>query len=315
MLQIAVLNAKGCKAAFHLIRLNNPHLLLTVTAFFWAGNAIAGKYAVGHVSPMVLTFARWAIAFSLISLLARDHLRQDWPVMRANWFYLFMMGGFGYTAFNFFLYSGLQYTSAINVALEQSAMPVVIFALNYIIYRTGVRWLQVLGFLLTLIGVLVTVSAGDLVGFFSGTDSGVGRGDILMGFAALCYGGYSVALRAKPDIHWMSLLTSLVAGALIFSIIGVSIEHYLGHAQFPVTLQGVLVCVFAGIFPSLLSQGFFISGVGALGANRAGLYINLVPVFAALLAVLLLGEQLHLYHLVAFFLVVGGIMLAQRMAK
>ena len=290
----------------------NPHLLLAITTFIWAGNAIAGKYAVGHVSPMMLTFFRWAIALALISAFAKQHLKTDWAAIKRNWIYLLLMGGFGYTAFNFFLYSALQHTSAINVALEQSAMPVVIFVLNYLIYKTGITWLQIVGYLLTLIGVLVTVSAGDPIGMLTSQTTGINRGDILMAGAALCYGGYSVALRSKPDMHWISFLTCLVTGALLFSIAGVGVEYASGNSLVPVTLQGILVCVFAGIFPSLVSQGFFIVGVGALGANRAGLYINLVPVFAALLAVSLLGEELYLFHALAFFLVVGGILLAQR---
>ena len=290
----------------------NPHFLLIVTTLFWGGNAIAGKFAIGHVSPMMLTFFRWAIALAIINTFAKKYLRADWVAIKENWLYLLLMGGFGYTAFNFFLYSSLQYTSVINVALEQSAMPVVIFALNYALYRTGVTWLQILGYCLTLVGVLVTVSAGDPIGMLVSQTTGLNRGDVLMAGAAICYGGYSVALRAKPEMHWVSLLTCLIAGALIFSVAGVGVEYSLGQTKFPITLQGILVCLFAGIFPSLLSQGFFIYGVNALGANRAGLYINLVPIFAALLAVSLLGEELHVFHALAFVLVVGGILLAQR---
>jgi drug/metabolite transporter (DMT)-like permease len=292
--------------------LKNPHLLLVITTFIWGGNAIAGKFAIGHVSPMMLTFFRWAIALAIISTFASKHIKNDWKAIKENWLYLLLMGGFGYTAFNFFLYSSLQYTSAINVALEQSAMPVIIFVLNYALYRTGVTWLQIFGYCLTLVGVLVTVSAGDPIGMLTSQTTGLNRGDILMAGAAICYGGYSVALRAKPQMHWISLLTCLIAGALVFSVAGVGFEYSLGQTTFPVSLQGILVCLFAGIFPSLISQGFFIQGVSALGANRAGLYINLVPIFAALLAVSLLGEELRLFHALAFVLVVGGILLAQR---
>ncbi|MEM8750583.1 MAG: DMT family transporter [Pseudomonadota bacterium] len=296
--------------------LRNPHLLLTITVFIWGGNAVAGKFAVGHISPMVLTLSRWAIALAIVAAFAKPHMQRDWAAIRTHWVYLLLMGGIGYTAFNFFLYSALQYTSAINVALEQSAMPVVIFVLNYLIYRTGITWLQVCGYLLTLVGVIVTVSAGDPLALITGDGgTGVNRGDILMIGAALCYGGYSVALRSKPQMHWLSFLTCLVAGALLFSVFGVAFEYALGNAQMPTTLQGYLVALYAGIFPSLVAQGFFIAGVAALGANRAGLYINLVPVFAALLAVSLLSEKLQLFHAVAFVLVVGGIMIAQRNAK
>ena len=294
--------------------LRNPHLLLILTTLIWSGNAVAGKFAVGHVSPMILTVGRWGIALAIIAWIARDRLKQDWAVIRQNWIYLMLMGGFGYTAFNYCLYSALQYTSAINVTLEQSAMPVIIFVLNYLIYRTGVTWLQILGYAVTLIGVVVTVSAGMPFSLFNGNGPDLNRGDLFMLAAAIFYGSYSVGLRAKPQMHWQSFLTALIAAALIFAIVGAVGEFLAGNAALPQTTQGYLVVLYAGIFPSLVAQGFFIKGVEAFGANIAGLYINLVPVFGALLAVLLLGETLYLFHAVAFVLVAGGIMIAQRNA-
>lgn len=292
--------------------MSNPHLLLAVTAFIWGGNAVAGKFAVGHVSPMTLTCLRWAIALALASIFAHPHLRRDWSVIKKHWLYLMLMGGVGYTVFNFFLYSALKYTSPINVTLEQSAMPVVIFLVTYLVYRIGVRRLQLAGYALTVVGVLVVVSAGQPLAFISSGGSGLNRGDALMLGAALAYGGYSAFLRSKPDLHWLSFLTCLIAAALLFSIVGAVLELRFGDAIVPVTTQGWLVVFYAGIFPSLVSQGFFIRGVEKLGANTAGLYINLVPVSGALLSVLLLGDTLYFYHAIAFVLVVGGITLAQR---
>ena len=288
-----------------------PHLLLMLTALLWSGNAIAGKFAVGHISPMILTMGRWAIALAIIAMIGRTSIRQDWPAIKKNWLYLMLMGGVGYTGFNFFLYAGLHYISAINVTLEQSAMPIVIFVLNYLVYRTGVTWLQAAGFTLTILGVLLTVSSGEPLGLLTGGSSGVNRGDLYMLAAALCYGGYSVALRSKPKMHWQSFLASLIAGALIFATFGAAMEFIAGETVLPVSVQGVLVLLYAAIFPSLVSQALFIRGVEAFGANIAGLYINLVPVFGAFLAVLLLGEQVYLFHALAFLLVVGGIMIAQ----
>ncbi|MEM9734733.1 MAG: DMT family transporter [Pseudomonadota bacterium] len=290
----------------------SPHMLLAITTFIWGGNAIAGKFAVGHISPMVLTMFRWGIALAIVAIIARPHLKADWPEMKANWLYLLLMGGFGYTAFNFCLYSALQYQTAVNVTLEQSAMPVVIFILNLVIYRIGIRWMQIVGYALTMIGVVVVVSAGDPLSLLGENRPPLNRGDLYMLAAAIFYGGYSTALRSKPQMHWLSFLTALVAAALLFAMAGATFETAQGNALWPTTVQGVLVALFTGIFPSLVSQGFFIKGVEALGANMAGLYINLVPVFGALLAVAMLGESLHVFHAVAFVLVVGGITIAQR---
>ena len=290
----------------------NPHFLLALTALIWSGNAIAGRFAVGHISPMVLTACRWGLALFLVSLLARRHLKTDWSKIKQNWLYLLLMGGIGYTGFNFFLYSALQHTSAINVTLEQTAMPMLVFLFSYICFRVPISAFHIIGYALTLIGVLVVVSNGDPAGFFSGRSMTLNRGDVMMLGAALAYSGYSTALRLKPDLHWLSFLWALVAAALVFSVFGVIFEEWAGQTIYPVTLQGVAVATFAGIFPSLIAQGLFIVGVERLGANAAAIYINLVPVFGAILAVTILGEGVYLFHAVAFILVAGGVMLAQQ---
>ena len=294
--------------------LANPHLLLATTAFLWGGNAVAGRFAVGHVSPMALTCLRWGIALALLSLFVRRPLRRDAPALRARWPYLLAMGGIGYALFNYFLYSALLTLPAVDVVLEQSAMPLIIFALSFAFFGERLRWLQLVGCAITMAGVLVVVSGGDVAGLLRERGGGLGIGDAFMLGAALCYGGYSVALRLKPQVHWLSFLWALVLAAFLVSLVALALEWSRGQVLWPTTLQGWLVVLYAGIFPSLVSQGFFIRGVEALGAGTAGLFINLVPVFGAVQAALLLGEPFGWYHVVSFALVAGGITLAQRTA-
>ena len=289
-----------------------PHFAVALTALMWGGNAVAGRFAVGHISPMVRTCSRWALALAIIAPFAWTHVRADRATIRARWPYLLGCGAIGYTAFNFFLYSALQTLPAIEVTLEQTAMPIIIFVLNYALYRTHVTALQILGYGLTVIGVLIVVSQGAPLAFVAGTGASLGIGDFFMLCAALCYGGYSVALASKPQMHWLSFLACLIAFAFAASLLGLAWEMARGQALFPVTGQGIAVAIYAGLFPSLVAQGLFIFGVERLGANLAGIYINLVPVFGALLAVALLGEALHPFHAIAFVLVVGGIMVAQQ---
>ena len=286
----------------------SPHLLLTITVLGWSGNAIAGKYAVGHISPMFLTFSRWTIALLLLSLISHRAIRADWPILRQHILYFLLMGGFGYTTFNYLLYSSLHYTSSINVAIEQTAMPLFIFAMGYIVYRTSVTRWQFLGYCLTFIGVLLVVTHGTP---FSLTQfSSLNRGDLMMMLAALFYSGYSVGLRHKPEIQFSSFLAAMITGAVIFSLFGLIYEVLMHQFLFPTTLQGMTVVLYTGVVPSLISQGCFIVGVAALGANRAGLYINLLPIFTALLAVILLQDALYPYHLIGFLLTVTGIVVA-----
>ncbi len=286
-----------------------PHFLLVITVMIWAGNAIAGKFAVGHISPMVLTFSRWSLAFIIVCLFAHRQIARDWPIIRKNLPYLLIMGTIGYSGFNLLLYSALHFTTAINVAIEQSAMPLMIFIGSLLLYRQTFGWLQVIGFTLTLIGVAIVITGGDLSLLQAQIFN---RGDIMMFFAAICYSAYSIGLKQKPDMHWLSLLAAFFAGALIASIAALIWEINAGEALFPSTTTGFAVVAFTAIFPSIVAQACYIEGVGKLGANAAGIYINLLPIFAAILAVLLLNETLAMFHVVALILVIAGITLVQR---
>lgn len=288
---------------------DQPHLLLMLTMLFWAGNGIAGKFALGHVSPMVLTFSRWIFAIVIVCYLARKPLQSDWKIIRRHIPYLLIMGAAGFTLFNVLFYSALQYTSAINATIEQAALPLVIFLANLVLFRIAIRRLQIVGFGLSLIGVLITISGGDWTVL---TSLQLNRGDALMLLAILCYAGFTVALRSKPELHWLSFFACLVTGAFIASVPAAILETVRGDAIWPTSLQGFLVILYAGIFPSILAQSFFIRGTEKLGANRAGMYIMLVPFFGVFLAVILLGEAFRLHDAMALLLVTGGVFIAQR---
>ena len=111
------------------------YLLLVLTTLFWGGNAIAGKLAVGHVSPMLLTALRWGIAMVILWLIGRKQLRTDWQLVRGKLPLLMALGFLGFAVFNIALYSALLYTTAINVSIEQAAMPMLIFAANFLLFR------------------------------------------------------------------------------------------------------------------------------------------------------------------------------------
>ena len=139
-------------------------LMLVLTTLFWGGNAVAGKLAVGEVSPMLLTWLRWTLAALLMLVVARHHLRQDWPVIRRRLPYLAMMGALGFTGFSGLLYSGLIRTTAINATIIQAGMPMFIFVLNLVIFRTASRPLQLVGYTITLVGVATRCRPGRPVG-------------------------------------------------------------------------------------------------------------------------------------------------------
>lgn len=288
--------------------ITNPYLLLTLTAMLWSGNAIAGKLGAGHISPFLLTWMRWVLACSVLLLFAYKHLKNDMPIIKEHWKFLFLLGAFGFAIFNALMYLALNHTSAINVAIEQASMPLIVFILNYLLFKTNVTRYQVAGFLITLIGVAITVTRGNILGI---GDQSLNIGDLLMIGAIMVYGIYSVLLREKPNIHPMSFLCVLGFAALITTTPMALYEALTNRLIWP-DAQGWGVVIYAGIFPSVLAQLFWILGLEKIGSNRGGLFINLVPIFGAILAVLILGETFETYHALGLILVLGGITLAQK---
>ncbi|MDP3527349.1 MAG: DMT family transporter [Hoeflea sp.] len=284
------------------------YVFLTITALSWGANAVAGKMAVGHISPMLLTSVRWGLALMILLTFTLPQLRRDRETIRANLPLLVSYGMFGFAFFNILLYSALEFTTAINVAIEQAGMPMVIFLANFLLFRIRTTPAQIAGFVLTLAGVALTVSGGSLARLLA---LELNQGDALMLLAVLCYGGYTVALRYKPVLHWQSMITVMAAAAFLTSLPFSAYEVARDTVIWPDT-RGWLVAAFTAIFPSLISQVLFIKGNELIGSNRAGIFINLVPIFGTILSVMILGEVLQVYHVVALGLVLGGIWLAER---
>lgn len=291
--------------------MGKPYLILTFTALLWAGNAIAAKFAVGHVSPFLLTTLRWLFALLILLPFALGPLRKDWPVIRANLGYLAFCGMVGFALFNNLLYLAVNHTTAINVAIEQASMPLLVFALNFMFFSIRATPLQLLGFVLTLGGVALTATHGNLLDP-SATAGNVG--DVYMLIAVFAYALYSVALARKPDIHWISFIAVPAFMAFIASIPFSIWEAHAGRMISP-DLQGWAVVVYVAIFPAIIAQVLWVRGLGAVGSNRGGVFINLVPIFAAGLAVMLLGEAFEFYHAIALVLVIAGVLISQKRAR
>jgi len=288
----------------------NAYIVLVIAPLLWGGNAVAGRFAAGEWEPFTITAVRWFCAMLLLLPFAWGPLKNDWPVIKKNWLILFLLGSVGMAGFNLLMYWALNFTTAINVSIEQASMPVLIMLANFLILSQRVRWLQIIGLIVTLLGVLIAATAGEPLRFFS---EGLNRGDVLMLIACVFYAAYTFGLRWRPDIHWLSFLTVIAASAFVLTIPFVSWEL----SQKPFVLPGLsgwLVLLYVITFPTVVSQLCYARGVQLLGSNRAGLFLNLVPIFGSVLAVLILGESFRWYHFLGLILVLAGIGLAERAA-
>ncbi len=286
----------------------NPYLLLTATALMWGGNAVASRMAVGNIAPMTLTSLRWVCVTAVLPLLLRRELAQAMPVLKSHWRMILFMGMFGFTVFNAPMYLAAYSTTAINIGIIQGSMPVIVLVGARLWFGTRITLMQIAGVVVTLFGVMAMASRGDVHILKS---LSFATGDMWMMLACVFYALYTLALRQRPPVPGLVFFAAMAAVACVISLPLIAAEIISGQAFWP-TPKGWLILAFVAMGPSFLSQLFFMRGVELIGPGRAGVFINLVPVFGAGLAVLILGEAFAWYHALALAMVLGGIALAER---
>jgi drug/metabolite transporter (DMT)-like permease len=279
---------------------------LVLTMVFWGGNAVASRLAPGEISPMLLVAMRWVIALGALSFGGWAALRRDWPVLKGRLVTVIAMGSCGYTLFNALFYVAGHHTQALNIAIIQGAIPIFVLVGALIVYRTRITGAQWLGAALTVAGVLLLAlsrQAGE-------APLAVGFGDLLMIISCVFYAGYTVGLQRRPAVSGLGFFTAMALVALLTSLPLLAIEAGTGNLLWPTT-NGWWLLLYIGLFPSVLSQLLFMRAVDVVGPGRAGVFVNLVPVFGAMLAVLVLGERFGWHHGAALAMVLGGIAIAE----
>lgn len=295
--------------------MDQPYLLLVLAPLFWGGNVVAAKLVVGQIDPFLLLASRCVLATLFILPFAFQHLRQDWTVVRRSWPVVMAFGAIGYALFNVFLYVGLQTTTAVNSAIEQASLPMLILGANFIVFRVRARPIQIVGVVLAISGVVLTATHGDPSRLVT-LDINVGDGFVIL--ACLAYTAYTLALRFRPKMHIMSFMAVSFSGAAITGLVmlilfGGGLGQVATLADAPPVVWAVIAYV--AIFPSMFSQVAYARGVELVGPNRAAPSHNLIPVFGTLGSVLILGESLQPYHFLAAAIIVGGIVMAEWAAR
>ena len=293
-------------ASFH----PSPYLLLTLTAFFWSLNWVVGRAMAGHVTPLALAFVRWVIAVACMLPFCRDEIRAQWPAIRAHWKPIFLLAFWGTGFYNAFAYYGLQYTTATNGVILNSTVPVMIILMGWLVYRDTITRGQALGVAISLAGVLVILTRGDPGVLLRLT---INRGDLVVLVGMGFWAAHTVYLRHRPPgLSGLALLTCCAVAGLAILAPLVAIEMLWLGGRFEVTPATVGAMLFLGVFPSFVGYVFWNRGVAEAGANVAGIFMHLMPIFGALLAWLFLGERIQLFHLVGIALILGGIVLTTR---
>ncbi|MDC3063224.1 DMT family transporter [Alphaproteobacteria bacterium] len=289
-------------------KLYNPHLFLTLASLFWGFNAIAGRLAVDEISPMLLVTGRWLGVMIILSIICRNQLSLGFQIFKSNYKWMILMGLSGFTIFNSIYYISARYTVAINLGIVQSTMPAFIMIISMFWLKTSINLKQVTGLLVTFIGVSVVISNGNLLSLLT---LKLNNGDLLLVIACIFYAIYAVGLRKRPKINDILLMTIFSYVAFLGSLPGLVIEITQYSFFFP-TFKGLIILSVIIIFPSLLAQILFMKGVKIVGPSLSGLYTNLVPLFTSLLAIIVLDENFHIYHLISLMIIFLGIYIFDR---
>jgi drug/metabolite transporter (DMT)-like permease len=287
---------------------NQPYLLLCITALCWAGNAIIGRLAAGHIPPVTLSFLRWFLAFLIILPFAWKHLMHDWAAIRARLGTMIFVSVTGIAAFNTMQYWALEYTTALNTLLLQSAAPLFVAVWSLMLLGVRLTLAQAGGIAVSLVGVLVILLHGDLTTL---TSIEFNKGDVIFTVALLIFGLYSVLTLKRPQIHGLSF-AGFTFGCGAACLAPLLIWELLTRPMMALDTTNLLSLFYVAVFPSTLAYLCFNRGVQLIGANRAAPIFHIVPAFGSVMAIVFLSERPQLFHVIGFALVLVGVFIASR---
>ena len=290
---------------------SSPHSLLTMTTLMWAGHANVLKVSIGEISPMLLMGLRWIGCFIILLIFLWPDVKSQIPIVRKRLPWVWLMGGFGMAGFTICLIIAAKHTTAINLGITQSFIPALVMIIGLLFLKTSITKVQGIGLILSLVGAFILVGGGSLETI---KNMKFNFGDIIMLAGCFCYAGYTVGLTNRISMSPQVMFVFFSFFASITLSAGILLESIQGDLIWP-GIKGWAVIGYCIIFPSILAQIFFMRGVELIGANRAGLYVNLVPVFTAILAVIILSEKLFLFHILSLLLVLSGIFITEKYKK
>lgn len=288
-------------------------LLLTIPPVLWAGNAVVGRLVRDAMPPMTLNLIRWSIALAVLLPLGRAALRAGSGVL-ANWKRYSMLGLLGVGLYNSLQYLALQSSSPINVTLVASGVPVWMLLVGRLFFKVPVKRKQVAGAVLSILGVLVVMCRGSLAELAA---LRLVPGDLYMILATIAWSFYSWLLMQQKDVpalraDWAAFLLAQVAFGVMWSGALAGGEWALTDVHIAWSWPLAAALLYVAIGPAIIAMRCWGAGVQRAGPSLGAFFINLTPLFTALLSSAFLGEAPHLYHVLAFGMIVGGIAVSAR---
>lgn len=289
----------------------NPYALLVLATLLWGGNFVIGRAITSSLPPFTLSFFRWCTAFLIFLPFAWPYLQKEWNLVKKRWVIVVIMALTGITGFNTLLYIALHYTTSINASLVNTSTPIVIYILSFIMLKERLNKNQIIGTVLSLFGILFILSKGSLGILLKFSFN---SGDLIVIAAVICWGIYSLLIKqytGKLPVFSTFLVCMIIGIIMLFPFF----IHESATTPVHWTVGSVLTILYTGIFASIVAFMSWNTAVARVGANKAGVFLNLIPVFAAFFAVLFIDEKLAWYQLAGGIFVILGVYISTRLTK
>lgn len=289
------------------------YLGLVLTPLFWAGNAVVARGVVGQLPPLSMSFWRWVLALVIILPVGLPAAWRQRQVVRVHWPAILVLATFSVGAFNSLLYFAAVTTTATNIALINTTIPIMVALLSWLLLGDRTRPIQALGISLAVLGILVVIARGKVATLI---ELQAQPGDLLMVLAVFSWGLFSVLLRRHVvPLTPLAFLTVQIAFGSLVILPFYLVDLWFFSGGFEITTSNLAPLLYFAIFPGLLAYGFWNHAIHVVGPTQSAIFMYLTPVFAAALAVAFLDETLGSSHLTGGLLILAGLYFATRAAQ
>ena len=288
----------------------SAYLFLVLATFCWSGNFIVGKFAtVYEIPPLTLNVFRWISVWFILIPFTYKEIFENLPYIKKNWLVISFMGVITISTFNSVVYFALNYTQVINAVLMLSAIPAATIVLSSLMRIEETNIFQLLGLVLSIIGIGSIISNGDIQKIIS---LDFNKGDMWMLVCVITWSLYSTLLKKNNfKFSQFTLIQLMVSVGILFLIPQFFYEKSIG-LELNLDKNFFLILIYVAIFPAIAAYYFWQKGIEIIGPNRASMFIQLMPLFSAVMAIIIFKEKFELYHFVGAIFILSGIYLSNR---
>ena len=291
-------------------KINFAYIFLFLAVLFWSGNFLVGKYASYHqIPPFSLNFYRWLFAWLILIPFTYNEIILNKNYIINNYKFFILLGITSVTVFNSIVYYSLNFTQVISGVLMISTIPVMIMFISSILNIERANKFQLAGVVLSFLGVITIITKAN---FDVLRNLNFNKGDLTMVIAMLSWATYSALLKVKKhDVSQLCLLQIIISFGLLFLIPVYIFEFILGY-RIEINLPFTLTLAYVVLFPGLLSFICWIKGISLIGPNRSGIFLHLMPILSAIMAMIIFDERFMFFHVLGAIFILSGILISNK---